>query len=298
MFGRRIVVRGSSMTEAMSRREIEDVLTSIKRLVSQDVPARQSANRDAAMPADGCPDTRSVLQRDKLLLTAELRVPEADARPDACLNVELAEPLTTPAPAPAHAPRGDDAGSPDTAAPAPDTLASAPITTILPAPAVEQGNRPSLIRRIASAGGPPDFMAASHPVAPPAQATTHDVPPQAKPDESSRNASDDTASRPETHDLEEAALEATLARLEAALSGTATQPTPSQTAFGAKPAEDSAWTEQVIDEAMLYQLVAQIVRQELQGELGEKITRNIRKLVRQEVARELQLRRDQSSFSG
>lgn len=46
----------------------------------------------------------------------------------------------------------------------------------------------------------------------------------------------------------------------------------------------------VIDEAMLQEIVAQFVRQELQGELGEKITHNIRKLVRAELAREIRLR--------
>ncbi len=41
----------------------------------------------------------------------------------------------------------------------------------------------------------------------------------------------------------------------------------------------------VIDEAALRDLVADIVRQELQGKLGERITRNVRKLVRREIYR-------------
>ena len=40
-----------------------------------------------------------------------------------------------------------------------------------------------------------------------------------------------------------------------------------------------------LDEAALRELVAEIVREELQGALGERITRNIRKLVRREIAR-------------
>ena len=43
----------------------------------------------------------------------------------------------------------------------------------------------------------------------------------------------------------------------------------------------------VIDEEMLRELVADIVRQELQGALGERITRNVRKLVRREIHRAL-----------
>ncbi len=40
-----------------------------------------------------------------------------------------------------------------------------------------------------------------------------------------------------------------------------------------------------LDEDMLRELVSQIVRQELQGALGERITRNVRKLVRREIHR-------------
>ncbi|MDG2451449.1 MAG: hypothetical protein P8M63_01195 [Paracoccaceae bacterium] len=43
----------------------------------------------------------------------------------------------------------------------------------------------------------------------------------------------------------------------------------------------------VIDEDMLRDMVSDIVRQELQGVLGERITRNVRKLVRREIQRVL-----------
>lgn len=43
--------------------------------------------------------------------------------------------------------------------------------------------------------------------------------------------------------------------------------------------------EQIIDEAKLRELVVEIVRDELQGALGERITRNVRKLVRREIYR-------------
>jgi len=45
--------------------------------------------------------------------------------------------------------------------------------------------------------------------------------------------------------------------------------------------------EGLIDEEMLRNLVIEIVRQELQGTLGERITRNVRKLVRREIYRVL-----------
>ncbi|MFC3087356.1 hypothetical protein [Tabrizicola soli] len=46
----------------------------------------------------------------------------------------------------------------------------------------------------------------------------------------------------------------------------------------------------VMDEAELHDLVREILRQELQGSLGERITRNVRKLVRAEVNRALAAR--------
>ena len=43
--------------------------------------------------------------------------------------------------------------------------------------------------------------------------------------------------------------------------------------------------EAVLDEGMLRELVIEVIRQELQGALGERITRNVRKLVRAEIHR-------------
>lgn len=55
----------------------------------------------------------------------------------------------------------------------------------------------------------------------------------------------------------------------------------------AEDAIDYALDEQLIDEEMLRDLVSEIVRAELQGALGERITRNVRKLVRREIHRAL-----------
>ena len=43
----------------------------------------------------------------------------------------------------------------------------------------------------------------------------------------------------------------------------------------------------LIDEAVLRDMVAQLVREELRGSLGERITQNVRKLVRREIQRAL-----------
>ena len=45
--------------------------------------------------------------------------------------------------------------------------------------------------------------------------------------------------------------------------------------------------EEFLDEDALRELVSDIVREELQGVLGERITRNVRKLVRREIQRAL-----------
>ncbi|MEM1075596.1 MAG: hypothetical protein AAGI36_14130 [Pseudomonadota bacterium] len=50
---------------------------------------------------------------------------------------------------------------------------------------------------------------------------------------------------------------------------------------------DALTDEQVIDEGALRDVVAAIVHEELQGDLGERITRNIRKMVRREIYRAL-----------
>jgi hypothetical protein len=61
-----------------------------------------------------------------------------------------------------------------------------------------------------------------------------------------------------------------------------------ETAYSGARSEEAPQTETaVLDEDMLRDLVAEIVRQELQGELGERITRNVRKLVRREIHRAL-----------
>ncbi|MBW4707693.1 hypothetical protein KX928_07830 [Roseobacter sp. YSTF-M11] len=55
----------------------------------------------------------------------------------------------------------------------------------------------------------------------------------------------------------------------------------------ARAAVDALTDEQILDEIALRDLVSEIVRSELQGALGERITRNVRKLVRREIHRAL-----------
>ena len=48
--------------------------------------------------------------------------------------------------------------------------------------------------------------------------------------------------------------------------------------------------EAMLDEEALRQMVSDLVREELQGVLGERITRNVRRLVRREIQRAMALR--------
>lgn len=75
------------------------------------------------------------------------------------------------------------------------------------------------------------------------------------------------------------------------------EPIPADDATDPQPAREFApkddffvEAESVIDEDMLRDLVSDIVRRELQGSLGERITRNVRKLVRREIHRALSAR--------
>ncbi len=57
-----------------------------------------------------------------------------------------------------------------------------------------------------------------------------------------------------------------------------------------EPSESTRKPELSLDDEELRQLVTQIVREELQGALGERITRNLRKLVRREINRAITAR--------
>ena len=122
------------------------------------------------------------------------------------------------------------------------------------------------------------------------------------------------AVQPAPLDMRNATLSAKIQALEAAIAQTEDQWEPdgsgSDTDYAAMPLKTIPWQDELpatapqdvaappeeapepegeafLDEEMLRQLVADIVREELQGALGERITRNVRKLVRREIQRAL-----------
>ncbi|MDW4497122.1 hypothetical protein R5H30_03940 [Sulfitobacter sp. D35] len=267
----------------MTNNDIEDVLSSVRRLVSD----------DRAPKADG-KDTGA----GRLLLTPALRV-EDDAAPTASPAQEGVRPTTAV---------DGDAGRQSE----PVTEAGGNRAKIDAADAVEveetppeQGSRGALFAESLVFGYVPprreDLEAESD-----AEAESDTVPDAP---EFEREA--DAPPGPDQRTLSDkiAALETAIQKIPQqwepddtgrdAYAGTDAPPMhwsePSASEDRADPApenaplllQDRVAEEDLIDEDMLRQLVADIVRSELQGPLGERITRNVRKLVRREIQRAL-----------
>jgi len=211
------------MSDPVKTEDIEDVLSSIRRLVSEE--PRPRAPRAAEAPS----------QPGKLVLTPAFRVAEEAAN----------------APAPAEEEAVSEAEV--EAGPAPDEGTADPVPMFVHVAAVES-------------------------VSPEAEAENQD----------------ETSLRERVAELEAAVAE----------SGGDWEPDGSEDAPQAVPLArftirgerekvvegadfDEAAEETVLDEEALREMVADIVRQELQGEMGKRITSNVRKLVRQEINRAL-----------
>lgn len=267
------------MAGPLSSEEIEDVVSSVRRLVSNELSPRR-ASRD--------------LGADRLLLTPSLRVvselsplapqvPEEDTRPvvepaptvpeavepaaddavelieaewedeiwveadqsplgEVALGAEEAEVLVT-----------DDAGD-DALAAATDDLSEAWVedeALVVGPPTVDAPAEDSVAE---FDGGRPDELALNE-LAP---------------------AASDPAETPETPE----------AVMESAAVGAAAQDGPAPR-MSADIIDADGTPLAVLDEAALQEIVRQMIREELQGDLGERITRNVRKLVRAEINRAL-----------
>lgn len=296
------------MSETMTSGEIEDVLSSIRRLVSEDLrpvarPAQASlVSDDPARPAG------------KLILTPALRIvpptaPEVPPDPPqtAAEPPEVKEPLVLGAPAASDEtrPQTDDAPVPavDDAAVDPwahdETAATADDVQAWP------GEGEAAALPVARAAEPPSFVGWP-PVEgsedwPGAEAVADAARPEDVVGTIGAALHRDTAWEPEAGDT---APVTRLSWIEVA-DGVEEEVEPSpppRFVHRADPrvetqphdaSDDPALigtTEDVLDEAVLREIVRAVLREELQGHLGERITRNIRKLVRAEINRSLTLR--------
>lgn len=262
------------MSDPMSNREIEDVLTSIRRLVAQEGDRAPDAARGA---------------KGRLVLTEAQRIDPAPLMPGQRVVSEAPVLLTAQV-----APEG-------IAAPA-EEQSDGPVEVEVTIPAPDFGRLEATIAELeaaVSASGD-GFEGAESDEAPKASNVTelygrlsfaHRTPsePEAKPVvkptaeaapvmsiEPKAEATPAAASAPEisvapTPVAEPPAVEATDASM----------------AEAEDAADDAALDETILDEEGLRDLIAQIVREELRGALGERITQQVRKLVRAEVAKAL-----------
>lgn len=275
------------MSDPLKKDEIEDVLSSIRRLVSEDV--RTMAEPEAVAPAEKPVQEAA----DKLVLTPSLRVEEEGTAPKASgLSMEdlVAQEMAKATAEPEQGPRVltlSKTGA-DTAAPTQGATISAEAL---------RGSAPEVEEAVE------DAPEAASEEAPEPEATAEAVEDaQVMPAvewQSVRSYSEmefdpEAAGDGEYAGTEVEALEwgqnVDTARPAPEAEGQPEEPA-SEAVIDAEvvsaPKQDDAPYEAVLDEEMLRDLVGEIVRQELQGPLGERITRNVRKLVRREINRAL-----------
>lgn len=271
------------MSDPLKSADIEDVLSSIRRLVSDDSRLRPS-------PA--------VAAVDRLVLTPALRVSEADvpSGPVAAVvqGVSVSDDGGQPRDdaQPGEFPAGAEAAPDvaDAAATQPEQdRAAAPEDSMTEAPHVTQADLPD-----AGQQGDPT------PEAP----LVLDAWTQDGTGADAAGAGGDDVLEWEDHMDDDIADDAALAAdapadVAAQDAAAAPQPQPADPqaephrapepsdAYSDEAPVDLTADDTLLDEETLRELVAEIVRQELQGALGERITRNVRKLVRREIHRAL-----------
>lgn len=264
------------MSEALSSSEIEDVLSSIRRLVSDDMrPAPKAA---AAAVADG----------EKLLLTPSLRVVQADPQPTAPPMEEVLLSVSA-----SVSQQADDWES-ETGDPAPLAEADAGIS-----PEAELQNwEDQQIDAYVEGATAQDFQEILVAEAEEEPADTAQILSFAEASQEAAQAAPlpgwaQSDGADEAEDIHadpwvDATIEPDRAWADQAEADVL------QELAGAAPRRHDAdeiilneaeAPEIPVDEAMLREIVREVLREELQGRLGERITRNIRKLVRAEIAR-------------
>lgn len=230
------------MADGMTTGEIEDVLSSIRRLVSDgNRPMFRAAPRPYAREAE------------KLILTPALRVPASD---------EAAPPLRlTLTDAVAAGPKRPPLGAVVTA-----------IAAAVP-PQV--------------AGWEPETGDPAHPLPPP-----HLTPPHLPPPHLPGGWTDEPAVHGQAEAEAAEADPATVCELGDDDGWDIPDADLSQTLADDSPVDEpsAAGVLPVLDTAALSDLIREILREELRGPLGERITSNLRKLVRAEIARALAAR--------
>lgn len=278
----------------MSSVEIEDVLSSIRRLVSEDL---RPQSRAGGLPAK---------TSDRLILTPALRVvsdpvvPESVAKPasvsqDGSVLAALLEQIADGTPRLTEA---EDLPDPAEdahvgASPSLEDVVAAVGARV--SPEGWEAEAEDLVEDMANAGWPqagwasPEVVEVDLDQVEEAEVLQVVAPDQSRLDEAWRDgawpggpleADLDDVTGPEDSTLADLAEAAAVAEIQRASGADAPNTT-------TRMFDDE---DQVLDEEALGDLVRDIIREELQGALGERITRNVRKLVRAEINRVLSSR--------
>lgn len=280
--------RQTFMSEPLTSHEIEDVLSSIRRLVSEDL-------RPARAGTAAAPETQAAPEAGKLLLTPALRVVSTDpedaaAPPRPEPETAAAAPLPEEtAPAAAFAPADeaydevyDDAGM-EGAAPAPAAGEDEVLWASAGEEAAEHAAGPASLHGHWTAQEVPGMdwvQEETDWVEPdPVAFVAHPRKPELTEEPLARAWADRA----------EAAVRAELDETLAATAETVVPPA-AEPEVAAAEGPSLFDGEAGIDEEMLREIVRDIIREELAGTLGERITRNVRKLVRVEINRALTAR--------
>ena len=255
------------MSDPLEKDQIEDVLSSIRRLVSEDV--RSFAEPEAV----GAPKPMAQEPADKLVLSPSLRV-EQPAAPAGGLRESQTPQANDPkAKAPENGPRV--------------LTLSKTAADEMPEAEVEEAAQPVAEVEVAAPEASAAEEANSEPKADDMPAVEwHSVRSYGEVEFEPEAAGDGDYAGTEVDALDWSQSNDT--------SDGATEPGPAEDIIDvqaiASEAIEEEVAEAVLDEDMLRDLVGEIVRQELQGPLGERITRNVRKLVRREINRALSSR--------
>ncbi len=273
------------MSEPVSTAEIEDVLSSIRRLVSNDVEAAQQ---------NAASESGDVAPADKLILTADFRV---SAPQDAPSDEDVSE---TPEQI-AQTEAADDApiefSHVQDQMPSEEAAADfeAHVDTQLDADIIPQDDAAAASQDIIDAfqDAEPHVEDVAADKASALESTIAEL--------EAAIGQQDGDWEPDGSDFEEDAeaeevmsepvqdwIDGTAQEVKVETTDASTDDDATNEAATEKSSSDLFGDEEsVIDEEALRDMVSDIVRQELQGALGERITRNVRKLVRREINRVL-----------
>lgn len=257
---------GRRMSEPMSSVEIEDVLSSIRRLVSEDLrPLARTAPRAAKAAAGVVGGAVAEPKGGKLILTPALRVvaePEASGIEQVVASVSAAVGAQSDEWESETGDDGESAGKPRV-----DWL--------------DMATKEGMAAEAAEGEAEGEGEAEAGTAALLADDAAEAVPGWAQQDASDDAEADDVlaagsvlaATLEPDQDWADEAEAQVIAELEDAV------------VEAAMPLAAAADDDALYDEPLLRELVRDIIREELQGDLGQRITRNIRKLVRAEIAR-------------